>query len=122
MSCILLIEDNIGVSQSLQNLLENDNHTVSVCHDTAAAVELIGSDQHFDIAFVDYWLGRETAEQVLTALHDSRPDVHVILITGGSSAVSVEKTKWLGALDGIHGFLQKPFSVRELRAIIDSLK
>ncbi|MFV0291781.1 MAG: response regulator [Paracoccus sp. (in: a-proteobacteria)] len=121
MSSILLVEDNLSISTPFQSLLEGDGHDVTVCRDASSAVTVAEGSTAMDIAFVDYWLAQGTSEPVLTALRAKRPDVHVILITGGSEEVSVETTRWLGALDGIDGFLQKPFSHREVRAIIDKV-
>lgn len=121
MSSILLVEDNPGIRENLITFLERDGHDTIAFDTVDGAVALIQGEASIDIAFVDYWLNSETAETVLDALRRLRPDVHVILITGGSKAVTVEKTKWLGALDGIDGFLQKPFSYRDLRKIIAGL-
>ncbi|RCW84110.1 response regulator [Paracoccus lutimaris] len=118
MASILLLEDSPTVSDPLRSLLENDGHKVAVCQDAASAIAFIDRNETLDLALVDYWLEQGTAETVLTTLHDKRPDVRVVLITGGSRDVSVETTQWLGALDGIDGFLQKPFSRREIQAII----
>lgn len=118
MASILLVEDSPSVSDPLRSLLENDGHQVTVHQDAASAVEFAQSDATLDLALVDYWLENETSEAVLAALRNKRPDVRVVLITGGSRNVSVETTRWLGALDGIDGFLQKPFSRREIQAVI----
>lgn len=118
MASILLVEDSPSVSDPLRGLLENDGHQVTVHQDAASAVEFAQSDATLDLALVDYWLENETSEAVLAALRNKRPDVRVVLITGGSRNVSVETTRWLGALDGIDGFLQKPFSRREIQAVI----
>lgn len=118
MASILLVEDSPSVSDPLRFLLESDGHHVAVYQDAASAVAFVQSNAPLHIAFVDYWLEKGTSESVLAELRDRRPDVCVILITGGSREVSVETTRWLGALDGIDGFLQKPFSRREIQTVI----
>ena len=87
----------------------------------ASAVAFIEGGTHVDVALIDYWLSGETAEQVLVALRRTRPDVAVVLITGGSETASVETTRWLGVLDGIDGFLQKPFLREDLRLLFEKL-
>lgn len=121
MASILLVEDNPGISTPLRTFLESDNHAVYLCADAASAVDVIEKDNPIDVALVDYWLIEETAEAVLTALRTRRPEVKVALITAGNIDVSVETTRWLGALDGIHGFLQKPFSRNEMRALLTEM-
>lgn len=118
MASILVVEDNASLGVPLCSLLEADGHQVAYSQDAASAVAIAQSDATLDLALVDYWLEKENAAAVLATLCDKRPDMPVILITGGSPSVSVETTSWLGALDGIDDFLQKPFSQREIRAVI----
>ncbi|MFV0385938.1 response regulator [Paracoccus sp. (in: a-proteobacteria)] len=118
MSRILLVEDDLSASEVFRLCLEELGHEVAVCHDVPSAVAFIEGGEPVDIAFVDYWLVTETAEKVLKSLREKRAGVPVVLISGGSKTVSVETTKWLGAIDGAQGFLQKPFSVREIQALI----
>ncbi len=115
---ILLVEDNEGISEVFQTFLEGKGFAVEVRKDVSSAIEYIETKADIDIAVVDYWLVEQTAESVLKALHASHPRLPVILITGGTNEVSVETTKWLGELDGIAGFLQKPFSLQELMILI----
>lgn len=121
MASILLVDDNELVVASLTDLLEADGHDVIAHMGVDPAVAFIESDAHVDVALVDYWLAGETAEQVLVSLRHARPGVAVVLITGGSETTSVETTRWLGVLDGIDGFLQKPFLREDLRALFEKL-
>ena len=121
MTLILLVEDNPSISNPLRLVFENEGHHVSL-HDCAeSAVEAISGDEPMELAVVDYWLGEGTDEPVQAALRDRRPEVRVLLISGGSPEVSVETTRWLGALDGIDGFLQKPFTRRDINAVFQRL-
>lgn len=121
MSFVLLIEDSPSVSSPLRALLELDGYEVAVCEDAASAIELMETRARIDIALVDYWLEEGTAESALAALHARCPDACIVLITGGRSDVSVETTRWLGALDGIDGFLQKPFTRQDIQALFRRL-
>lgn len=121
MATILLVEDNPSITITLSGLLEADGHKVIACGDPATAVELVYGDAPMEVAFIDYWLANETAEPVLASLRKKRPTTPVILITGGSKNASVETTRWLGALDGIDGFLQKPFLRRDIQAVLRKL-
>lgn len=118
---ILLVEDDQNASEVFQLCLEGNGHVVVTCNDTCSAMAAIGAKNPIDIAFVDYWLAKETAESVLKFLSTTYPDLPVVLISGGSKSVSVETTKWLGAIDGAQGFLQKPFSVHDVEAMIARL-
>lgn len=121
MAQILLVEDNPIISSQLRALLETDGDSVVECSEVATAIEMIEGEAHFDIAMVDYWLVGETAEPVLATLRAKRPDVCVVLITGGHDKISVETTRWLGATEGMHGFLQKPFSRADIRRLFKKL-
>lgn len=121
MVSILLVEDNPGISSPLRIFLELDHHQVTLHENAASAVAFIESDAPIDVALVDYWLVNETAEPILAALRTKRQNVAVALITGGNNDFTVETTRWLGALDGIDGFLQKPFTRRELQSLLEKL-
>lgn len=121
MASVLLIEDDPSLSEPLCRILEGEGHEVILHEDAGSAVQLIKSDMTVDIALVDYWLAEGTSEAALALLHRERPDVRVVLITGGSKKVSVETTRWLGALDGIDEFLQKPFSRRDIQTTFKKL-
>lgn len=117
MTLVLLVEDNPGVRSSLRELLELDGYEVAECPDVASSLDLIDRDARIDVAMVDYWLENETAEAVLAALRTKRPDVCVLLFTGGTDEITVETTRWLGASEGIHGFIQKPFLHKDIREL-----
>lgn len=121
MTRILLVEDHPTISESLRLLLQHEGHDVALCKDADSALVALQDSTHPDVALVDYWLGAGTAEPVLKALRHGCPNVRVVLITGGSRDVGVETTRWLGALDGIDGFLQKPFTRSDIRTLFQRL-
>ncbi len=122
MTSVFVVEDNPDASEIIESCLKGCGHDVTVCADVESAMAFIDQAPGIDIAFVDYWLVDKSAEPVLRALHMNYPEIPVVLITGGSAKVSIETTKWLGSLDGIQGFLQKPFSVHEIIAIASKVE
>ena len=103
---ILIVDDEVGIQESLTGVLEDEGYTTSVAGSGEACLELL--DQHnFDAVLLDIWLpgidGLETLKQI-RALADA-PEV--IMISGhGTIETAVRATK-LGAYD----FLEKPLSI-----------
>jgi two-component system nitrogen regulation response regulator NtrX len=103
---ILIVDDEVGIQESLTGVLEDEGYTTSVAGSGEACLELL--EQHdFDAVLLDIWLpgidGLETLKQIRA--HSDAPEV--IMISGhGTIETAVRATK-LGAYD----FLEKPLSL-----------
>lgn len=103
---ILIVDDEVGIQESLTGVLEDEGYTTSVAGSGEACLELL--EQHdFDAVLLDIWLpgidGLETLKQIRA--HSDAPEV--IMISGhGTIETAVRATK-LGAYD----FLEKPLSI-----------
>jgi two-component system nitrogen regulation response regulator NtrX len=103
---ILIVDDEVGIQESLTGVLQDEGYITSVAGSGEACLELL--DQHnFDAVLLDIWLpgidGLETLKHI-RALADA-PEV--IMISGhGTIETAVRATK-LGAYD----FLEKPLSI-----------
>jgi len=103
---ILIVDDEVGIQESLTGVLEDEGYTTSVAGSGEACLEL--PEQHdFDAVLLDIWLpgidGLETLKQIRA--HSDAPEV--IMISGhGTIETAVRATK-LGAYD----FLEKPLSI-----------
>jgi two-component system response regulator TctD len=113
---LLLIEDNLALSEGLARILTNEQFTVDRAADGVTA-DLILQTQTYDAVLLDLLLPQMTGKQILRRLRERRDNVPVIILTASDSVD--EKVICLAA--GADDYLVKPFEVRELVARIKAL-
>ena len=107
---ILVVEDDAHERQGLSDLLSAWGYETAIAADGAEALEKIAA---FDPAVVisDLRMPQVTGMELLRQVHDARPGLHFIMLTGqGSIEEAVEATK-LGA----DNFLEKPIDPKRLQ-------
>jgi two-component system response regulator RegX3 len=112
MTRILLVEDEIALSEPLSFLLAKEGYDVTVADNGLKAVEIFdGSD--FDLVLLDLMLpgipGTEVCRQIRIG-----SQVPIIMLTAKDSEVDIVVGLELGADD----YVTKPYSTRELLARI----
>ena len=109
---ILLVEDEVSLSEPLAFLLEKEGFEVTIASDGAAAVSLFDEKKH-DLVLLDLMLplvpGTEVCRQIRA--HAQTP---IIMLTAKDSEVDIVVGLELGADD----FVTKPYKSRELVARI----
>lgn len=109
---ILIVEDDLTVSQSLRGILESKGAAVRDADTAKQALQAVSSTAKFapDVILLDVQLPDNDDLTLLKALHEKIPQAVVIIMTGhGSVPQSVEAMK-LGASD----YIMKPFNIDEL--------
>ena len=111
MALVVVIEDEVGISDFVRRGLESAGFTVVVAADGLSGLQLA---QHEDVELVilDLGLPGLPGEQVLTRLRSVRPALPVIVLTA-KGAISDRVTN-LEA--GANDYVVKPFSFSELLA------
>jgi len=107
---ILVVDDEIAIRLTLEDILTRDGHHVITAEDGRAALALI-DNQVFDLALLDVNLGDITGTEVLVALHQQSPDTIVIMLTAYASVESAVTALRQGA----HDYLFKPCQPEALR-------
>ena len=109
---ILIVEDEVRLAATLQDLLELNGYTADVCHDGERGLDnaLTGI---YDVILLDVMLPGMNGFDVLSKLRQES-DVPVIMVT----AREEERDKVLGLETGADDYMTKPFSVKELVARI----
>jgi two-component system response regulator RegX3 len=109
---ILLVEDEIALSEPLSFLLSKEGYTVTVADTGTRAVEVFATGD-FDLILLDLMLpgipGTEVCRQIRTS-----SQVPIIMLTAKDSEVDIVVGLELGADD----YVTKPYSTRELLARI----
>lgn len=114
---ILVVDDEQGIRESLQGVLEDEGYTVQVAGTAEKALEEL-QRRSYEVVLLDVWLpgmdGLAALEQILTMPAEERPSV--VMISGhGNIETAVRATK-LGAFD----FLEKPLTIEKVTVTIQN--
>ncbi len=112
---ILLVDDEISVARSAQNMLKSLGYQVISKTNSTEALEAFRREpEGFDLVITDqtmpFMSGAELAQELLR----SRPGLPIILCTGFSEAVDEQTAKACG----IREFVLKPFTTQEMAQTI----
>jgi two-component system NtrC family response regulator len=103
--------------ESLRNLIRLEiplmGHTVTVCPDGAAAIELLKKER-FDVLLLDLDMPKAGGLEVLRAAHTLNPDADAVILTGKGSLDSAV-TAFRG---GIFDYLTKPCTLAEIEKVL----
>jgi two-component system, cell cycle sensor histidine kinase and response regulator CckA len=110
---LLLIDDEMQVRQVVQRQLERLGYRVIAAADGLSGLTSLGAAQP-SAALIDMTLPDMDGAEVARAVLERAPDIAVVLMSGYRPE---ELSARLSDLR-IAGFLQKPFSLADLRAIL----
>jgi len=113
---LLLLEDDIELSETVEGFLEDSGFKVATAYDAIEAKSLI-YEQQFDLLLFDVQVPYQNGLDLLVELRDSGLSKPVIFLTARNSEDDVIK----GFNAGCDDYLRKPFSLKELQARIESL-
>jgi len=112
---ILLVDDESFIVEVCSDMLLSLGYRVSAFESSTEAFEAFSKDpSQFDLIITDQAMPRLTGYELSKRMLALRPDIPIILCTGHSETVSLEKAKE----SGIREFLMKPVGRQELAAII----
>ncbi len=110
---ILVVDDNEGLRETLQGLLQDHGYEVSTAHDGGEALRYLESHQP-DVALMDVAMDPMGGLPALEAMQQREVHVPVVLMSGN----------WLlgdKLPRGCRAFLLKPFLPEALLRILDAL-
>lgn len=112
---ILVVYDDKNIIHLLEHTLTKlgENYRVVTSMDSTEALEMV-RQQRFDLVVADYMMPGITGVDLATAIRRLSPETQVILMTAYGTSRLRSTTK----LVGIDGFVDKPFSVDEIHAVI----
>jgi DNA-binding response OmpR family regulator len=112
---ILIIEDERGLREVIQQSLEKEKYIVETAHDYISGLEKIGS-YDYDCVLIDIMLPHGSGLDLVRELKSMRKKEAVIII----SAKDAVDDKVAGLDLGADDYLAKPFHLAELHARIKS--
>ena len=113
---VLIIEDEVRLASTLQDLLDMNGYTADVCHDGESGLDNALSGI-YDVVLLDVMLPKMDGFTVLRNLRSAGNTVPVLMLTARS-----ELSDRVEGLDcGADYYLTKPFEPKELLACIRAL-
>jgi NtrC-family two-component system response regulator AlgB len=106
----LVVDDDPGVRQSLRLCLETAGARVLGVATGSAALEALDRS-HFDVVFLDLWLGADAGLDLLPQMLARQPDLGIIVVTAFASIESAVDAIKRGAVD----YVPKPFTPDQIR-------
>jgi len=112
---ILIIEDEAGLREVIQQSLEKEKYIVETAHDFISGLDKLGS-YDYDCVLIDIMLPNGSGLDLLAEIKKQRKQEAVIIISAKDAVDDKVKGLDLGADD----YLSKPFHLAELHARIKS--
>lgn len=110
----LVIDDDAAIRELLETVLRRDGFDVTCLEDpTLAEATVRGGKYHF--VLLDLMMPGQDGIQTLQRIRKVDRDLAVVVITGYPSLDTAVQSMKLDALD----YLRKPFTVDDLRAVVD---
>jgi DNA-binding response OmpR family regulator len=115
---VLIVDDEPSIVLSLEFLMQQAGHEVTVARDGAAALDALRAT-HPDLVLLDVMLPHRSGFEICQTIREDSElaDTKIILLTAKGRDVDVEKGLALGA----DAYVTKPFGTRELVEKVDAL-
>jgi len=106
---VLVVEDEIGIANFLQQGLEEEGYKVSVSHSGEEGLKL-ALNQEFDIILLDWNLPKYSGLQICESIRNQGISSPIIFLTARDTSDDIIKGLQAGAND----YIKKPFNFSEL--------
>ena len=106
---ILIVEDELGKVQFLQQGLEEEGYQISTAADGAQGYEL-SQNEPFDLILLDWMLPKMTGVAVCKAIREKNKTTPIIFLTAKDTVQETIE----GLKAGANDYIKKPFSFEEL--------
>ena len=118
MADIVVIDDDPGVLAAVRAILESRGHRVSAHGDGGAALAAIEGGR-FDLVVTDVWMARPDGIEILKRLRETRPELPVVVLTGGAPDAPLAYGASLAGAFGAAAVIYKPFEKEDLIAAVE---
>jgi two-component system nitrogen regulation response regulator NtrX len=115
LSSILVVDDEQGIRQVLQDVLGDEGHQVVTVEDGFQALEILEKEA-VDLVILDVWLPNMGGIDVLKRVRKGWPDIEVVVISGHANINMAVQAVKIGAFD----FLEKPLSLDKTITVVEN--
>jgi two-component system, cell cycle sensor histidine kinase and response regulator CckA len=112
---VLVVDDEEMVRTLAVLALKKDGYEIVEAEDGLGAVAAVEAPAHLDLLLLDLIMPGLSGEQTLARVRALRPDLPVLVASGFSEPQTMQRVL---TLDGVRGFLAKPYTVDELRRAV----
>jgi CheY-like chemotaxis protein len=113
---ILIVDDSRDLTHVIADFLSMNGYQVHKAHNGYDALERMGKE-HIDIVVSDIHMPGMDGFTLMTEIKTRYPDIPVILITG----FSVGEAQKIAFEKGANAFVAKPFRLKDLKQVIESV-
>lgn len=117
---VLLVEDDSDLLKIIAAFLSSAGYDVVDADNSSTALNSLSNDKPFDVAIVDFWLGKEHAVSIMDAIKSNGFAVPIIIISGGNESMALESTEAIADISGAASFLKKPFEKSALLRAVEA--
>lgn len=114
---VLIVDDEMLIRYSLQNLIQRENFTTLSADSGLRALKMF-EDEKPDIVILDIRLPDSSGLALLKTIKEINPEVTVIMITACPDIQNSVEAMKMGALD----YLEKPIDFEKMKALLHSVK
>ena len=107
-NAILLVDDEVGIRESLSAILTEEGFKVETASSGEECLALL-ENKIFELILLDIWLPGIDGLQTLEAVKKMKIDSAVVMISGHGTIETAVKATRLGAFD----FIEKPLSIEK---------
>ncbi len=112
---ILFVDDEVEIVELNKQILEQLGYNATVTTDSLEALEFFKSDpESYDLVFTDFTMPKMNGVKLAQEVSQIKPGIPVILCTGYSENITMEKAKELGITE----FVFKPLTMSSIAQII----
>jgi DNA-binding NtrC family response regulator len=109
--CILIVDDEAAIRESLQTLLEMEGYEVDLASDGFEGLQRI-ADRPYDLVLLDFALPQRNGIEILQDIRERDSELAVIMITAYGTVENAINAMQAGATN----FIQKPWDNEKLLA------
>jgi CheY-like chemotaxis protein len=113
---ILIVDDSDELTHVIADFLSMFGYRVHTARDGVDALKFMESES-MDVVVSDIHMPRMDGYTLMTEIKTRYPETPIVLITG----FSVSEAKKLAFEKGADAFVAKPFHLKDLKGVIDSI-
>jgi CheY-like chemotaxis protein len=115
---VLIVEDEIPIRDVIGQIVARQGHQATEADSGSDAVREIAEQEPFDLIVTDLGMAGVSSWEIAETARNKSARTLVVLVTGWSAELNTEKLR----TGGIAHVLQKPFSERQLLAVLTEAK
>jgi two-component system chemotaxis response regulator CheY len=116
---ILIIDDMVGVRESLRAALRNAGFEVTTANNGRDGLAALAGET-FDVVVTDIWMPEVDGLSVIKRIRSEQPRLRVFAITGGGPRLTIEAAGSIAEVWGAERVFVKPFDEAALIAAINA--